>query len=107
MTAATSVSRGQGPARLPDSGGDPMSRAPWGVPFVISLLLGGAAGAADSAVVAVGKCDESAGISARSFRTALSQKPGTSVQSEAETAQPFGGITDRTLASVNTAIGSA
>jgi len=84
-----------------------MSRAPWGVPFVISLLLGGAAGAADSAVVAVGKCDESAGIAARSFRTALSQKPGTSVQSEAETAQPFGGITDRTLASVNTAIGSA
>jgi hypothetical protein len=84
-----------------------MSRAPWGVPFVISLLLAGAAGAADSAVVAVGKCDESAGITARSFRTALSQKPGTSVQSEAETAQPFGGITDKTLASVNTAIGSA
>jgi PEGA domain len=84
-----------------------MSRAPWGVPFVISLLLGGAAGAADSAVVAVGKCDESAGIAARSFRTALSQKPGVSVQTEAETAQPFGGITDRTLASVNTAIGNA
>ena len=85
-----------------------MNRAPWGVPFVVvSLFLGGASEAADSAVVAVGKCDEAAGIAARSFRAALTQKPGTSVQSEAETAQPFGGMTDRTLASVNTAIGTA
>lgn len=84
-----------------------MNRARWGVPFVVSLLLGGAAIAADSAVVAVGKCDESSGIAARSFRSALAQKPGVSVQSEAETAQPFGGITDRTLGSVNTAIGTA
>src|SRR5262249_50622814 len=108
MTTPRAVPRGGAPARLPDSGGERMNRAPWGVPFVvISLFLGGASEAADSAVVAGGECDEAAGIVARGFRGAPAPEPGTSVQSEAETAQPFGGMTDRTLASVNTAIGTA
>ena len=55
----------------------------------------------------VGKCDEATAIAARSFRTSLAAQPGMKVLTEAQTAQPFGGFTDRTLAEVSGAIGSA
>jgi hypothetical protein len=58
-------------------------------------------------VIAVGKCDEASAIAARSFRSALAAKPGASVATEAETAQPFGGMTERTLSGVTGAIASA
>jgi hypothetical protein len=76
----------------------------------VLLLASTAAVAADgerTAVIAVGKCDEASGIAARSFRSALAAKPDAKVASEAETAQPFGGTTDHTLATVTSAIGSA
>jgi hypothetical protein len=76
----------------------------------VLLLASTAALAADgdrTAVIAVGKCDEASGIAARSFRSALAAKPDAKVASEAETAQPFGGTTDRTLAAVTSAISSA
>jgi len=76
----------------------------------VLLLASTAAPAADgdrTAVIAVGKCDEASGIAARSFRSALAAKPDSKVASEAETAQPFGGTTDRTLAAVTSAISSA
>ena len=60
-----------------------------------------------TAVFAVGKCDEATAIAARSFRSALTAKPGMKVATEAQTAQPFGGSTERTLAEVSGAIGSA
>ena len=76
----------------------------------VLLLAGTGALAADAdrtSVIAVGKCDEASAIAARSFRSALASKPGTKVGSEAETAQPFGGTTERTLPAVTGAIASA
>ncbi len=77
---------------------------------MVLLLASTGALAADgerTTVVAVGKCDESSAIAARSFRSALAAKPGAKVASEAETAQPFGGTTERTLPAVTSAIASA
>jgi hypothetical protein len=77
---------------------------------VVLLLAGTGAAAADAgrtSVIAVGKCDEASAIAARSFRSALAAKPGAQVASEAETAQPFGGTTERTLSAVTGAINSA
>ena len=86
-----------------------MSRSIGWAPCAL-LLTGLAASAADAdrvAVVAVGTCDASSGIAARSFRTALAQKMGAAVQSEAETARPFGGFSDKTVSAINTAVTSA
>jgi hypothetical protein len=66
-----------------------------------------AADADRTSVTAVGKCDEASAIAARSFRSTLATRPGVKVASEAETAQPFGGTTDRTLSAVTGAISSA
>ena len=76
----------------------------------VLLLAGAGATAADAgrtSVIAVGKCDEASAIAARSFRSALAAKPGANVASEAETAQPFGGTTEKTLSGVTGAIASA
>jgi len=76
----------------------------------VLLLAGTGAAAADpgrTSVIAVGMCDEASAIPARSFRSVLAAKPGASVASEAETAQPFGGTTERTLSAVSGAITSA
>src|SRR5262249_18501923 len=76
----------------------------------VLLLASSGALAADAgrmAVIAVGKCDEASAIAARSFRAALASKPGTAMASEVETAQPFGGTTERTLSAVTGAISSA
>jgi hypothetical protein len=60
-----------------------------------------------SAVVAVGQCNVAgSAISARTFRAALSQ-PGSSVQTETETAAPLGGLAQRTLPELNAALSSA
>jgi Carboxypeptidase regulatory-like domain len=60
------------------------------------------------AVVAVGQCDSaSSAISARSFRALLQPKLGGAVQSEAETARPFGGLSERTLDEVEHAVAAA
>ena len=80
--------------------------------FVGCLLLVASTGAlaADggpAAVFGVGKCDEATAIAARSFRSALATQPGLKVLSEAQTAQPFGGFTERTLEEVSGAIGTA
>jgi hypothetical protein len=77
---------------------------------MVLLLAGTGAVAADAgrtSVIAVGKCDEASAIAARSFRSALTTRPGAQVASEAETAQPFGGTTERTLSAVTGAIASA
>jgi hypothetical protein len=77
------------------------------------LVLIGSAGVAQgapvdsAAVVAVGQCDAAAGIAARSFRAALAQKMKTGVQSEVDTARPFGGLSDRTVPQINSALSSA
>jgi hypothetical protein len=86
-----------------------MSEAPWFVGGILWLASAGAlaAGSERTAVLAVGKCDEAAAIAARSYRSALAAKPGTAVMSEAETALPFGGETDKTLTAVTGAIASA
>jgi PEGA domain len=60
-----------------------------------------------TSVIAVGKCDEASAIAARSFRSTLTGKPGMQVATEAETAQPFGGTTERTLSAVTGAVASA
>jgi hypothetical protein len=80
--------------------------------FLGTVLLLASTGvmAADSgrtSVMAVGKCDEASAIAARSFRSTLTGKPGMQVATEAETAQPFGGTTERTLSAVTGAIASA
>jgi hypothetical protein len=60
-----------------------------------------------SAVVAVGQCNVAgSAISARTFRAALSL-PGASVQTEAETAAPLGGLAQRTLPELNGALTTA
>ncbi len=86
-----------------------MSEAPWFVGGILWLASAGAlaAGSERTAVLAVGKCDEASAIAARSFRSALAAKPGMTVMSEAETALPFGGETDKTLGAVTGAIASA
>src|SRR5215472_16414997 len=101
--------RGAGVASAGSKGRGTMSEARRFVGTVL-LLASTAAPAADgdrTAVIAVGKCDEASGIAARSFRSALAAKPDAKVASEAETAQPFGGTTDRSLATVTSAISSA
>jgi hypothetical protein len=79
--------------------------------FGAVLLLGSigalAADGTRTIVIAAGRCDEASAIAARSFRSALAAKPGTNVTSEAEAAQPFGGLGERTLSTVTTAITSA
>ncbi|MGZ6071579.1 MAG: PEGA domain-containing protein, partial [Myxococcaceae bacterium] len=86
-----------------------MSEARWFVGGILWLASAGAlaAGSERTAVLAVGKCDEASAIAARSFRSALAAKPGTTVMSEADTALPFGGETDKTLTAVTGAIASA
>ncbi|MGZ6134785.1 MAG: PEGA domain-containing protein [Myxococcaceae bacterium] len=86
-----------------------MSEARWFVGGILWLASAGAlaAGSERTAVLAVGKCDEASAIAARSFRSALAAKPGTNVMSEADTALPFGGETDKTLTAVTGAIASA
>jgi hypothetical protein len=73
------------------------------------LAARAAAAAPDrSAVVAVGQCSVAgSAITARSFRSALTQRFGASVQTEAETAAPFGGLSERTLPELNGALSSA
>jgi PEGA domain len=77
------------------------------------LCMAATAGAAQgapvdsAAVVAVGQCDAAGGIAARSFRATLSQKMRTGVQSEVDTARPFGGLSDRTVPQINSAVSSA
>jgi Autotransporter beta-domain/PEGA domain len=86
-----------------------MSRSIWWASCAL-LLTGLPVAAADAervAVVAVGTCDAASGIAARSFRTALAQKMGAAVQSEAETARPFGGFSDKTVSAISTAVTSA
>jgi PEGA domain len=86
-----------------------LSRSICWVPCAL-LLAGLPTLAADPdrvAVVAVGTCDAASGIAARSFRSALAQKMGAAVQSEAETARPFGGFSDKTVSAINTAVTSA
>jgi hypothetical protein len=76
-----------------------------------TLLLAAPVGAAEqerSAVVAVGQCSVAgSAISARTFRAALTQRLGASVQTEMETAAPFGGLAQRTLPELNAALSSA
>src|SRR5277367_5128587 len=76
-----------------------------------TLLLAASAGAAEqerSAVVAVGQCSiAGSAISARTFRAALTQRLGASVQTEMETAAPFGGLAQRTLPELNATLSSA
>ncbi|MGZ6076566.1 MAG: PEGA domain-containing protein, partial [Myxococcaceae bacterium] len=86
-----------------------MSVARWFVGGVLWLASAGAlaAGSERTAVLAVDTCDEASAIAARSFRSALAAKPGTTVMSEADTALPFGGETDKTLSAVTGAIASA
>ena len=86
-----------------------MSQARRFVGTVLLLACTGAlaADADRTSVLAVGKCDEASAIAARSFRSALAGKPNAKVASEAETAQPFGGTTERTLSAVTGAIASA
>jgi PEGA domain len=94
--------------RIGQLGGE-MSRSICWAPCAL-LLAGLPTRAADAdrvAVVAVGTCDAASGIAARSFRTALAQKLGAAVQSEAETARPFGGFSDKTVSAINTAVTSA
>ena len=78
-----------------------------GTALLLATTAAFAADADRTSVTAVGKCDEASAIAARSFRSALASKPGMKVASEAETAQPFGGITERTLSGVTSAISSA
>jgi hypothetical protein len=75
-----------------------------------TLVLATPLGAAEperSAVVAVGQCSAGSAISARTFRAALTQQLGPSVQTEAETAAPLGGLAQRTLPELNVALSSA
>ena len=76
-----------------------------------TLVLATPLGAAEperSAVVAVGQCSVAgSAISARTFRAALTQRLGASVQTEVETAAPFGGVAQRTLPELNAALTSA
>lgn len=61
-----------------------------------------------SAVVAVGQCSVAgSAIAARSFRTALTPGAGASVQPEVQTAAPLGGLAERTLQELLTALNSA
>jgi len=73
------------------------------------LLAAAPAAAQDrSAVVAVGQCGVAgSAIAARSFRGALTQRVGPSVQTEAETAAPFGGLAERTVPELNGSLSSA
>lgn len=60
------------------------------------------------AVVAVGQCEAPASaISARSFRALLQPKLGAGLQSEADTARPLGGLSERTLEEVERAVAAA
>ncbi len=64
--------------------------------------------AAALAVVAVGHCNApSSAISVRSFRALLKPKLGAALQSEADTAPPFGGLSERTLEEVERAVATA
>ncbi len=60
------------------------------------------------AVVAVGKCTApSTAISARALRALLQPKLGPSLQSEADTARPLGGLAERTLEEVERGVAAA
>jgi hypothetical protein len=76
-----------------------------------TLLLAAPLSAAEverSAVVAGGQCSVAgSAISARTFRAALLQRVGPSVQTEVETAAPLGGLAQRTLPELSTALISA
>jgi PEGA domain len=76
---------------------------------LLGLLVASAAFAQDrSAVVAVGQCSVAGNaIAARSFRAALTQRYGPSVQTEVETAAPFGGLAERTVPELNGSLSSA
>ncbi len=60
------------------------------------------------AVIAAGHCESAASaISARAFRALLQPKLGATLQSEAETARPLGGLSERTLDEVSRALAAA
>ncbi|MGO8971455.1 MAG: PEGA domain-containing protein [Myxococcaceae bacterium] len=64
--------------------------------------------AGQSAVVAIGQCSVAgSAIAARSFRTALTQRLGASVQPEVQTAAPLGGLAERTLPELLAALNTA
>jgi hypothetical protein len=64
--------------------------------------------AARTAVVAFGHCEApSSAISARSFRALLQPKLGAALQSEADTARPLGGLSERTLEEIARAVSAA
>lgn len=61
-----------------------------------------------TAVIAVGQCDAPASaISARAFRALLQAKLGAGLQSEADSARPLGGLSERTLEEVERAVAAA
>ena len=60
------------------------------------------------AVVAVGQCGAPASaISSRAFRALLQPKIGAGLQTEADTARPLGGLSERTLEEVERAVAAA
>jgi len=60
------------------------------------------------AVIAAGHCESAASaISARAFRALLQPRMGAALQSEAETARPLGGLSERTLEEVTRALVAA
>jgi hypothetical protein len=81
----------------------------------LALLLGPTASTAPEApkparfaVVALGQCSStSSAITVRSFRALLQPKVGTALQSEADTAKPLGGLSERTLEEVERALAAA
>jgi hypothetical protein len=83
-------------------------RARWTWWTLVLAVPVGAAESERSAVVAVGQCSVAgSAISARTFRAALAQRLGASVQTEMETAAPFGGLAQRTLPELNAALSAA
>jgi hypothetical protein len=77
-------------------------------------LLSGASSAPEPskaerlAVIAIGHCEApSTAISTRSFRALLQPKLGKGLQSEADTARPLGGLSDRTLEELERAVSAA
>jgi hypothetical protein len=76
-----------------------------------TLIFAAPVGAAEperTAVVAVGQCSVAgSAISARTFRAALTQRFGPSVQTEMETAALFGGLAQKTLPELSVALSSA
>ncbi len=61
-----------------------------------------------TAVIAITRCEAAASaISARAFRALLQPKLGAALQTEAETARPLGGLSERTLDEISRAVAAA